>query len=217
LRPANDGRLVRIAGPQKTGLCRARSPIVHDGPSSQKQEAECFSFVSGKALCNEASRRDWLAWEKIMKRESFAKGSIVCGLALAAVIAGPTRAADKIPDIKGKWVGKTHSIIAGMAPHWPSNMGTFEKPGLFEKDLEIDITGQDGNRFWGNQIFTGNGDQKTEERMIGELTGANYRTLVLVDTDGYLIGNDTISFCYTQAGGKTESSVVSCTQIKRVR
>jgi hypothetical protein len=89
-----------------------------------------------------------------MKRKSFAKASVVCGLALAAVIAGPALSADKIPDIKGKWVGKTHSIIAGMAPHWPSNMGTFQKPGLFEKDLEIDITGQDGNRFWGNQIFT---------------------------------------------------------------
>jgi hypothetical protein len=171
-------------------------------------------------LCNEASRLDCLAWENIMKRESCAKGSIVFGLALAALVAGPALSADKIPDIKGKWLGKTHTIVAGMALHWPSNKGTFEKPGLFEKDLEIDITGQDGNRFWGNQILSGNGE-KTEEPMIGELTGANYRTLVLVDTDGYLngqlIGNDTISFCYTQAGGKTETSVVSCTQIKRAR
>jgi hypothetical protein len=155
-----------------------------------------------------------------MKRESYAKGSIFCGLALAAVIAAPALAADKIPDIKGKWVGKTHTIIAGVGLHWPSSMGTFQKPGLLEKDLVIDITGQDGNRFWGNQIFAGNGE-KTEEPMIGELTGANYRTMVLVDTDGYLngqlIGNDTISFCYTQAGGKTESSVVSCTQVKRAR
>jgi hypothetical protein len=38
------------------------------------------------------------------------------------------------------------------------------------------------------------------------------------DTDGYVngrfIGNDTFSFCYTQAGSKTESSVVNCTQVK---
>ncbi|MBV9971390.1 MAG: hypothetical protein JO228_15515 [Xanthobacteraceae bacterium] len=155
-----------------------------------------------------------------MTRESFVKGTLVCGLAVAAITASSALAADKIPDLKGKWVGKTHSIVAGVAPHWPSSGGTFQKPGLFEKDIEIDVTGQDGNRFWGNQILTGNGE-KTEEPMIGELTGANYRTLVLVDTDGYvngqLIGNDTISFCYTQAGGKTESSVVSCTQIKRTR
>ena len=39
-----------------------------------------------------------------MKRESYAKGSIICALALAAVVAGPALAADKIPDIKGKWV-----------------------------------------------------------------------------------------------------------------
>jgi hypothetical protein len=155
-----------------------------------------------------------------MMRERCAKGSIVCGLALAAAIAAPALAADAIPDIKGKWVGKTHTIVAGMPLHWPSNRGTFDKPGLFEKDLEIDIVGQTDNRFWGNQIFTGNGE-RTEEPMIGELTGANYRTLILVDTDGYLNGqlidNDTISFCYTQAGGKTETSVVSCTQIKRAR
>ena len=155
-----------------------------------------------------------------MKRASCAKGSIVCGLLLAAALACPALAADKIPDIKGKWVGKTHTIVAGMGLHWPSNMGSFEKPGLFEKDLVIDITGQQDNRFWGNQIISGNGE-KTEEPMIGELTGANNRTVLLVDTDGYLngqlIGNDTISFCYTQAGGKTETSVVSCTQIKRAR
>jgi hypothetical protein len=55
--------------------------------------------------------------------------------------------------------------------------------------------------------------------MIGELTGANNRTVVLVDTDGYLNGelvdDNTLNFCYTQAGGKTQSSVVSCTEVKR--
>ena len=99
------------------------------------------------------------------------------------------------------------------APHWPSNRGTFEKPGLFEKD-----TNQEGRRFWGTQTFTGNGE-KTQEPMIGELTGKDNKTIVLVDTDGYLngqlINNNMLSFCYTQAGGKTESSVVSCTEIKR--
>jgi hypothetical protein len=155
-----------------------------------------------------------------MKRESCAKGLIVCGLALAAIIAGPALAADKIPDLKGKWVGKTHTIVAGMGLHWPSNMGSFEKPGLFEKDLVIEVTGQQDSRFWGNQIFSGN-SEKTEEPMIGELTGPNNRTVLLVDSDGYLdgqlIGNDTMSFCYKQAGGKSGASVVSCSQLKRAR
>ena len=68
--------------------------------------------------------------------------------------------------------------------------------------------------------MSGDGE-KTEGPMIGELTGGDNKTVVIVDTDGYLngqlIGNDTISFCYTQAGGKSGASVVSCTQVKRTR
>jgi len=60
---------------------------------------------------------------------------------------------------------------------------------------------------------------RTRKSLIGELTGANGRTVVIVDTDGYLNGqlvdDNTLSFCYTQAGGKSQSSVVSCTEIKR--
>ena len=41
----------------------------------------------------------------------------------------------------------------------------------------------------------------------------------IVDTDGFLDGqlvnNNTITFCYKQAGGRTESSVVSCSELKR--
>jgi hypothetical protein len=155
-----------------------------------------------------------------MKRRARTEQAFIRGLMLAALVACPAFAAGKIPDIKGKWVGKTHTIIAGVGLHWPSSKGTFEKPGLFEKDVTFDVTNQEGNRFWGNQILTGNGET-TQEPMIGELTGDNNRTVVIVDTDGYvngrLIGNDTFSFCYTQAGGKTESSVVSCTQVKRMR
>lgn len=140
--------------------------------------------------------------------------AITCALALAH----PASAADQVPDIKGKWAGRTYSIVAGMAPHWPSNRGTFERPGLFEKDLVIEITGQEGRRFWGMQTLSGGGEQ-TREPMIGELTGKDNRTIVLVDTDGYLDGqlidDNTISFCYKQAGGKTASSVVSCTEIRR--
>ena len=143
--------------------------------------------------------------------------TMVCALALGAIAAYPALAAGPVPDIKGKWVGKTYSIVAGAAPHWPSNQGTFEKPGMFEKDLVIEVTGQEGRRFWGMQTFSGNGEE-THEPMIGELTGKDNKTLLLVDTDGYLNGHidgNVLSFCYTHAGGKTESSVVSCTDVKR--
>src|SRR5271165_5461639 len=141
--------------------------------------------------------------------------AIICGLALVALLASPAIAADQIPNLKGKWVGKTHTIVAGAGAHWPSNKGTFENPGLFEKDLVIEVTGQQDNRFWGNQTLSGNGET-SDEPMIGELTGPGYRNVVLVDTDGYFHGqltdDNTLLFCYEQAGGKTTAGVVSCSQ-----
>ena len=103
-------------------------------------------------------------------RTTRAAVEILGAIWLLVSIVGTASAADQIPNIKGKWVGKTHSIVAGVAPHWPSNRGTFEKPGLFEKDLVIEVTAQEGRRFWGMQTFTGGGEN-TQEAMIGELTG----------------------------------------------
>jgi hypothetical protein len=78
------------------------------------------------------------------------------------------------------------------------------------------VTNQEGRWFWGNQTFIGNGET-TQEPMIGVLTGKGNKTVVLVDTDGYLNGQlvdkNTLTFCYTQAGGRGPSSVVSCTEI----
>jgi hypothetical protein len=146
--------------------------------------------------------------------------SIVFGMMIAAIASSSVLAADQPPDIKGKWIGKTYTIVAGMGGHWPSNKGTFDKPGLFEKDLVIEVTGQEDRRFWGIQTLSGHGES-TREPMIGELTGADNRTVIIVDTDGYLNGHldqeDKLSFCYTQAGGKSETSVISCTEVKRAR
>jgi hypothetical protein len=147
--------------------------------------------------------------------------SMVVTLTAAALVAWPMLAlgADKAPDMKGKWSGKTYSIVAGSGGHWPSSMGTFAKPGLFEKDLIIEVTGQEDRRFWGIQTLSGNGE-KTDEPFIGELTGNRNRDVVIADTDGYLRGEvrgNVLSFCYTQAGGKSESSVVSCSEVKRSR
>jgi hypothetical protein len=147
-----------------------------------------------------------------------ARATALTGLCLAAIVSSAAFGADQIPDIKGKWAGKTYSIVAGSGGHWPSSKGTFDKPGLFEKDLVIEITNQDGRRFWGNQTLTGNGEN-TQEPMIGELTGKDNKAVVIVDTDGYLngqlVGKDTLTFCYTQAGGRGPSSVVSCTEVRR--
>jgi hypothetical protein len=76
------------------------------------------------------------------------RAPVIIGLALAAILASSAFAADQPPDIKGKWVGRTHTIVAGSGAHWPTNKGTFEKPGLLEKDLVIEVTGQEGRRLF---------------------------------------------------------------------
>ena len=53
-----------------------------------------------------------------MTRIPCAGTALVCALTFVACV-HPALAADKVPDIKGKWVGKTHSIVAGTVPHWP--------------------------------------------------------------------------------------------------
>ena len=143
------------------------------------------------------------------------------GLTIAMLVIWPVVAFgdDKLPDVKGKWVGKSVSIVAGAGGHWPTSKGTFDKPGLYEKDIVIEVTGQQDRRFWGVTTLSGGGE-KTEEPFIGALTGDG--DFFSADTDGYVLGrldddNDTLSFCYIQAGGKTGSSVVSCTEVKRPR
>jgi hypothetical protein len=146
--------------------------------------------------------------------------SIIRNLAVAALLAYPAFAlgADQVPDVKGKWIGKTHSIIVGKGGHWPNGRGTWEKPALVEKDLVIEIASQEGRRFWGATTISGVGE-KTDEPFIGELAGKDHRNVIFADTDGFwegqLDGDDTLSFCYRHTGGS--STVVSCTDVKRAR
>jgi hypothetical protein len=76
--------------------------------------------------------------------------SIIRRLVIAALVAYPVSAlaADQAPDVKGKWIGKTHTILVG---------------------------------------------------------------------NGQLESGDMLSFCYMHTGGKSRSTVVSCTEVKRTR
>jgi hypothetical protein len=143
---------------------------------------------------------------------------LTAGVLLAYPAVAPGQ--EQPPDLKGKWIGKTYAIVAGSGGHHPGSGGTFEKPGLFEKDLVIEVTGQDGRRFWGVTTISA-GSDKTDEPFIGVLTGRNNRGVLLADTDGtfngQLRGRDALSFCYTHAGGKTASTVVSCSELRRRR
>jgi hypothetical protein len=109
------------------------------------------------------------------------------------------RADDPVPDMTGKWVGKIYRIIAGRGGHWPTSVGTFDKPGLYQKDLIYEIPHQVDRRFWGVETLSGNGET-TREPFIGELTGKDNHNAIFVDTDGYLSGEingGVLSFCYT--------------------
>ena len=143
------------------------------------------------------------------------------GLAAALCLIGPSVAiaSETAPDMMGHWTGKTFSIVAGAGGHWPDNRGTWDKPGLVEGDLVIAVTGQEGRRFWGTTSITANG-KKTDEPFIGELYGKQNRNVLTADTDGYVTGEvkgNVFSFCYAQAGGPSQTSVVSCTELKRSR
>ncbi|KIZ45869.1 MULTISPECIES: hypothetical protein [Rhodopseudomonas] len=145
--------------------------------------------------------------------------STVRGLALAIFVTLPALAlaADKTPDLKGKWVGVSHSIVVGKGGHWPAGAGTFDNPGRAEKDLVIEIKGQDQRRFWGVTTLSGKGD-KTTEPFIGALSSDNSGTFLIADTDGYLQGKfdgDKLSFCYAHTGAA--STVVSCSDATRAR
>jgi len=129
-------------------------------------------------------------------------------------------AADPIPDIKGKWVGKSYPIVAGKGGHWPKSGGNFGKPAFGDKDIVLEFTGQDGRRFWGVTKLSGNGETTTEP-FIGYLTGKDNRTVVMADTDGYFNGqlsdDNTFEYCYMHAGGPSKSTVVACLEVKRTR
>ena len=149
------------------------------------------------------------------------RAAVLAAVAALAAFAYPAfvRADEPVPDVTGKWVGKSYTIIAGSGGHWPTSVGTYEKPGLYQKDLMFEITHQVDRRFWGVTTLSGNGE-KTQEPFIGELTGKDHHFAVFVDTDGYFSGEiegDVLSFCYTQAGAVhngSMSSVISCTEVR---
>jgi len=74
--------------------------------------------------------------------------SIIRNLGIAAFICVShfSIGADQTPDVKGKWMGKTQTILVGKGGHWPKGRGTWDKPALLEKDLVIDIKGQGTGR-----------------------------------------------------------------------
>src|SRR6185369_7706049 len=101
--------------------------------------------------------------------------SIIRNLGIAALVAYPASSmgADQTPDVKGKWMGKTQTILVGKGGHWPKGRGTWDKP---------------------DEPFTGALPGKANKSCVLAHTDGYW--------NGQLDDNDTLSFCYMHTGGK---------------
>ncbi len=141
----------------------------------------------------------------------------IWSLAAGGLLVTTMALAEEVPDLRGTWTGKTHTIVAGSGGHWPSSKGTFDNPGLFEKAVVFEITGQKDRRFWGSSRLDGEGED-TVEPFVGEFD-VSLRRILIADTDGYfwaeLLDPHHLTYCYAHAGGRTASTVVSCSEVRR--
>jgi hypothetical protein len=134
------------------------------------------------------------------------------------VLSYASASADAVPNLIGKWMGTSHSIMVGAVDSLPSGGGTWEKPHMFESPLEIEITNQEGRRFWGHHIVGG----KKQGSFIAVLSTKGDK-IIAVDSDGtisgWITGPDTVEVCYSHVAGDStpepSNSVVGCTEITR--
>ena len=143
-----------------------------------------------------------------------------CKLAALAtlVISAACASADSVPNLVGKWMGTTHSIMVGESDSLPSGGGTWEKPHMFESPLEIEITNQEGQRFWGYHIVGG-----IKQGSFIAVLSTKGDKIIAVDSDGtisgWVTGPDTVEVCYSHVAGDStpepSNSVVGCTEISR--
>lgn len=115
-----------------------------------------------------------------------------------------------IPDMKGKWVGTSESIVTGMSKHHEPQSG--DDPLLDNVDFTYVVEGQDGHRFWGTLT-----SPDFEEDMTGVIS-KDGKTIVARSSEGEVRGTfvdpDTIDLIYS-AGGR--AAVVAVNTWKRTR
>jgi hypothetical protein len=58
-----------------------------------------------------------------MAKRSRPNASILFGMTVYIIASSSVFAADQPPNIKGKWIGKTYTTVAGSGGHWPTNEG----------------------------------------------------------------------------------------------
>lgn len=132
-------------------------------------------------------------------------------LSIAAIIALAAAPAlgQSVPDMKGTWIGTSHSVVMGGGGHHTDNRQPPDRPFLVEREFTFTFDGQDGRRFWGTTS-----SNNARENVVGVLR-ADGKSFIIVDSDGTMLGElqnpRTFELCYAQNGaGAGKSLVVSC-------
>jgi hypothetical protein len=172
----------------------------------------CPSFRPQTAAIKSQSREKTCPLSRMLERQSLSGWHLLQSLPLRHLLL------ISLLTLKASGSAGPTQLWPAAAPIGPRTRERLRSPAYWRRTLLLRLQGQEGRRFWRIQTLSGKGEQ-TQEPMIGQLTGSDYRTVVIVDTDGYLNGqlvdDNVLSFCYTHAGDKTQSSVVSCSEVKR--
>jgi hypothetical protein len=119
-------------------------------------------------------------------------------------------AQEAVPDLAGTWVGATRSLVFGQTRFHPGDEASTAQPQVRELEWTMEITGQDGQVFWGEAWPTA--DPSVRDTLALALA-ADGRTIVGAGNDGAhtmtLVSPDRIERCFTQPGSGPSGSIVA--------
>lgn len=127
---------------------------------------------------------------------------VIISILVTAIVVFPVLlfAGSDIPNLKGKWTGKTYGIKYGKGdPKAHKKDSELEKPGELVFTMAID--------FQDKRVFSGiRSSSRNSERILGVISSDN-KTLYFVDEDGYLdgrlLGKDKMEVVYREVHPST--------------
>jgi hypothetical protein len=145
------------------------------------------------------------------------KPLVICAFLIATLTAA--QAQQRVPDLKGTWIGKGKAVVLGANAHHPGAQKATDTPRVRDIEATHIVEGQDGRLAWGHSISAAAGD--TRDPFVWALTSDN-RTILGADADGYfrvtLTGRDRIEKCYVHNGLSPSGSIVAaCYTMTRKR
>jgi hypothetical protein len=134
----------------------------------------------------------------------------VSGLLMTSAIS-MAQGTGSYPDMRGQWKGTSEAVISGTGPHNRSDSEP-GKPRTSNQDFTLNITRQDGPKFWGELVS--NSEVTTKLGVIA----SDKQTIYMVDNVGghnigKLIAPDKFEACYQRPG--RDHFVTGCTMFQR--